>query len=120
MRGKVARELRKIIGFDPRQKRTYHRTYLGTSKKRILQVDTTGNVTTVVRDVDREVIECIDGGRKVYQIMKRRFINPDYTHELVPLPSEEETNELRATKEAIDKQLSQEAVSQVNGSEEKK
>lgn len=102
MRGKIARELRKVTEFDPSVKRTYTKTFLGMRKKKIFQFDGKGHVKLVDREVEAEAIECVDGSRKIYQIMKRRYNNPDYFKELTQLPTKEEENELRATKEAIE------------------
>ena len=98
MRGSVARLLRKEVGFDPNKERSYQTIDLMV-KKPIQQfgVDPDTNkpfINIVYRDVQAQLVECIDGSRKVYQYMKRKWNNPDYETELNQLPSQQEQQEL--------------------------
>lgn len=94
MNGRVARELRKIAEYHPRNLREYEH-WKFPRKRLVPQLTLDGKVDFVERVVDCIVVECISGDRKVYQHLKRQystFREDEVT--LQPLPSKQELKEL--------------------------
>ena len=74
MRGKVARQLRKIADFHPATKRTYQEIVITKKLMNIYQLDgVTGQSKLVKRPVDRMLTECTDPSRKIYNSLKDQF-----------------------------------------------
>jgi len=95
MNGRVARELRKACKFNPRDKREYH-TITFTAIKHILRYDpASGEVEHVERPVDSFTTECVTASRKVYQYMKRKYVNPNHEESFNVLPEESEIQKIQ-------------------------
>lgn len=98
MRGSIARALRKEINFDPNAERDYQTIEL-TAIKPIRQFGFNEEtkepfIKVVHRPVPVQIVECIDGARKVYQYMKKKWNNPDHEVNFQQLPSESDVQEL--------------------------
>ncbi len=101
MNGKVARALRKSVGFDPHVSRRYE-TWAITREKYIYQFDSENKKVNIVkRPVEVPLIECVDGGRKLYQRYKKLYKGMSVSR-LSSLPSKQE---LDALSEQIVKEL---------------
>lgn len=97
MRGKVAKALRKEIGFVPKNRRIY-RAFSVPVMRDILQWNTeTQEVSMVRREVEATIIECTSGDRKLYQYLKRKYKNFEHEETLRELPTQQELRELETT-----------------------
>ena len=98
MNGRVAREIRQALSYHPRSKekpREYH-TFLVEGWTHVLQYDTvTGETKNVRRRGERENVECVSGDRKVYQYMKKKYVNPQYHTDLTKFPEKKEMDSLK-------------------------
>ena len=56
--------------------------------------DGTPFINIVYREVQAQLVECIDGSRKIYQYMKKKWNNPEYETEFNQLPSQGEVDAL--------------------------
>lgn len=98
MNGKVARALRKSLQYHPASPRSYKK-YSTTGTILAPVLDTNENKKYTVIDfkkmsVNRFIIECVSGDRKIYKLLKRRYLRPDYDGSLTKLLSSEEEIEL--------------------------
>jgi hypothetical protein len=96
--GKVARALRKEIDFDPNNERSYQTIEL-TAIKPIRQFGFNEEtkepfIKVVHRPVPVQIVECIDGARKVYQYLKRKWYNPDHEVNFQQLPEQSTLDEI--------------------------
>jgi len=96
MRGKTARELRKIAQFNPNVRREYE-AWTVVASKYVLQFDNKGNFNMVKKPLERTIIECVTGSRKVYQHLKRFYNGQVQEQEMRALPSKAELKELEKT-----------------------
>lgn len=97
MRGKVARELRKEVNFDPNEKREYYDMEL-TRVRKILSYDFEKKSASIVeRPVSVFITECTDGARNFYKYLKRKWNNPNYEMALNQLPEVDELANLAKT-----------------------
>lgn len=95
MRGKVAKALRKEVGFTPKAKREYQ-TFIIPTVKKILQYDSeNGKVNIVDREVESRIVECVTGSRKLYKYLKRKYMNFEHEEVLNELPSAKELRDLQ-------------------------
>jgi len=98
MRGKVARALRKALEYHPKNPREYKRySTTGTVIAPVLDTKENGDYTIIdfaPMEVNRSIVECVSGDRKIYKLMKRRYIRPDYDSALTKLPSAEDEKAL--------------------------
>lgn len=74
MRGKAARELRKVSGFHPHDKREYQTWNIGTKKYLIYRILPKGGVDTVEKELDCYVRECVSKPRKIYKDLKSNYL----------------------------------------------
>ena len=90
MRGSVARALRKEVGFEPDDDRSYQEIEF-VVKRQIYQFGSDENGLTdlklVWRDVPAFLIECTSGSRKMYKYLKRKWTNLEYEASFSQLPS---------------------------------
>lgn len=93
MSAKNMKALRKALKYKPRNKREYE-THLLPTTGLVAQINEDGTVEVVEKIVDKQVIECVSGDRKVYQFMKKKLHNIDHEETLNELPSKQELNEL--------------------------
>ena len=97
MRNKVAKALRKEVEFNPNAEREY-RAFTVPVMRNILQWDTDKKKVAVVkREVDATIVECVDGARKLYNYLKRKYKNFEHEETLHHLPTDEELLELKNT-----------------------
>ena len=55
----------------------------------------TGEVKEVRRRVDKFNVECVSGDRKIYQYMKKKYVNPEYIMDVNKFPEENEIKALQ-------------------------
>ena len=90
MRGKVARELRKLAKFNPNAPREYKTWEVGR-QKRILQWDHVNKkINIVTREVTVPIIECVSAERNFYKFFKKQFTRGNVEQRFTELPSEKE------------------------------
>lgn len=95
MRGKTAREIRKVLNYSPKNEREYH-TFSLTGWGNVLQYNPeTGGVKQVRRRVDKVNIECVSGDRKIYKYMKRKYNEPHLEMSMNKFPEEQEMDKLK-------------------------
>lgn len=102
MRGKTAREIRKMLKYHPRNHREYE-VYLVPSVKWILQYNAeTKKVKAVQREHESRLLECVSEDRNLYKYFKRKYYNHDYEMRLTQLPNKKALNDIleAAVKEA--------------------
>lgn len=117
MRGKVARELRRLSKFNPHSKRQYE-TWTIPKLGWVAQFDKEGKLTPVKKTVPCNIIECVSGPRKVYKHLKNFYKGKANEQELNVLPKEEELTKIKsaisadqeAQKEVTDEQRNKEEV----------
>lgn len=109
MRGKVARELRKMLNYHPKNKREYMDFTFKVPRK-ILQFENDGEggfkSKVVTRVVEQLVKECVSGDRKLYKYFKKKYVNNNHEEQFNALPEQGELDvitkqfqeELRASK----------------------
>jgi hypothetical protein len=94
MRGKVARALRKEIGFDPNSSREYVEHEL-IRVRNILQYNHEAKKAEIVeRPVSVFITECTDGDRNFYQYLKKKWNNPEHEAIFNQLPEVDELAKL--------------------------
>ena len=97
MRGKVARELRKEVGFIPKENREYLEHEF-TRIRKILSYDfEKKGVSIVERPVSVFIKECVTTSRSLYKYLKRKWNNPDYEMMLNNLPEAKDLQALTQT-----------------------
>ena len=97
MRGKVARELRKHVNFNPDDHRAYTEHEVTVRRKIISMFENEEgkmDYNLVWRDVSAFITECVDAKRNLYQFLKRKYMNPMYEMSVTRLPSEDDLAEL--------------------------
>ena len=69
-----------------------------SSDNQLVGVDTeTGEVNTVRRRVEKLNVECVSGDRKIYQYMKKKYVNPNYIMDVNKFPDKSAIEELQNT-----------------------
>ena len=100
MNGRTARAIRKALKYEVRNEerpREYH-TFSLMGWGNVMQYNTeTGEVKTVRRRVEKFNVECVSGDRKVYQYMKKKYVNPNYVMDVNKFPEKSEIEELQNT-----------------------
>ena len=98
MRQKKVKELRRVLGYKnnaaEKEAREYKTFVSNYKKKKIYQFGAGGYINVVERMQECYQTECVSGGRKLYQEMKKRLTNYRYTgSDLMEMPDEETINE---------------------------
>lgn len=108
MRGKIARELRKIAKFNSQEKREYE-TWKIPCMKYILSYDPkTKQATPTKRVVDAEIMECVSKPRKVYKHVKKFYKGYTEEAQFNVLPEENALEDIRQQMTEEQKALSKE------------
>jgi hypothetical protein len=94
MRGKIARALRNAAGFKPNADRAYE-TWQIPRMKHIYQVGMAGEINVVEREVNVEIVECVEGSRKIYQDLKRQYNGFEASDDIMEMPEQSDVDALK-------------------------
>lgn len=93
MSAKRMKELRKVLGYHPRNKRDYEIHEFPTTGL-VAQVTEDGKVSVVEKEVYKPVVECVSPDRKFYKFLKKKMRNIEHEESLSHLPSKDALKEL--------------------------